>query len=139
MTLGELLSSILINLQSIFKKNVNIKGLTFPKALALLIIPLDGIEMSMLSRKLGVDNSTTTRLIVGMETDGLVERKSSKKDRRVICVFLTKSGEVLYKELELKFDKVGVDLHKKLQHLDKHNIIEALTDLNWALIKKIKT
>ena len=139
MTLGELLSSILINLQSIFKKNVNIKGLTFPKALALLIIPLDGIEMSMLSRKLGVDNSTTTRLIVGMETDGLVERKSSKKDRRVICVFLTKSGEILYKELELKFDKVGVDLHKKMQHLDKHNIIEALTDLNWALIKKIKT
>lgn len=139
MTLGELLSSILINLQSIFKNNVNIKGLTFPKALALLIIPLDGIEMSMLSKKLGVDNSTTTRLIVGMETDGLVERKSSKKDRRVICVFLTKSGEILYKELELKFDKVGVDLHKKLQHLDKHNIIEALTDLNWALIKKIKT
>ena len=138
MTLGELLSSILINLQSIFKNNVNIKGLTFPKALALLIIPLDGIEMSMLSRQLGVDNSTTTRLIVGMETDGLVERKSSKKDRRVICVFLTKSGEILYKELELKFDKVGVDLHKKLQHLDKHNIIEALTDLNWALIKKIK-
>jgi len=139
MTLGELLSSILINLQSIFKNNVNVKGLTFPKALALLIIPLDGIEMSMLSTKLGVDNSTTTRLIIGMETDGLVERKSSKKDRRVICVFLTKSGEILYKELELKIDKVGVDLHKKMQHLDKHNIIEALTDLNWALIKKIKT
>ena len=139
MTLGELLSSILINLQSVFKNNVNIKGLTFPKALALLIIPLDGIEMSMLSTKLGVDNSTTTRLIIGMETDGLVERKSSKKDRRVICVFLTKSGEILYKELELKIDKVGVDLHKKMQHLDKHNIIEALTDLNWALIKKIKT
>ena len=139
MTLGELLSSILINLQSIFKNNVNIKGLTFPKALALLIIPLDGIEMSMLSTRLGVDNSTTTRLIIGMETDGLVERKSSKKDRRVIFVFLTKSGEILYKELELKIDKVGVDLHKKMQHLDKHNIIEALTDLNWALIKKIKT
>ena len=139
MTLGELLSSILINLQSIFKNNVNIKGLTFPKALALLIIPLDGIEMSMLSTKLGVDNSTTTRLIIGMETDGLVERKSSKKDRRVICVFLTKSGEILYKELELKIDKVGVDLQKKMQHLDKYNIIEALTDLNWALIKKIKT
>ena len=139
MTLGELLSSILINLQSIFKNNVNVKGLTFPKALALLIIPLDGIEMSMLSTKLGVDNSTTTRLIIGMETDGLVERKSSKKDRRVICVFLTKPGEILYKELELKIDKVGVDLHKKMQHLDKHNIIEALTDLNWALIKKIET
>ncbi len=138
MTLGELLSSILINLQSIFKNNVNIKGLTFPKALALLIIPLDGIEMSMLSRKLGVDNSTTTRLITGMETDGLVERKISKNDRRVICVFLTKSGEISYKQLELQIEKVGVDLNKKMQHLDKHNIIEALTDLNWALIKKIK-
>ena len=138
MTLGELLSSILINLQSIFKNNVNIEGLTFPKALALLIIPYDGIEMSMLSRKLGVDNSTTTRLIKGMETDGLVERKGSKKDRRVISVFLTKSGEILYKELELQIDRVGVDLHKKMKHLDKHNIIEALTDLNWALINKIK-
>ena len=138
MTLGELLSSILINLQSIFKNNVNIKGLTFPKALALLIIPLDGIEMSILSKKLGVDNSTTTRLIIGMETDGLVERESSKNDRRVIFVFLTKSGEVLYKQLELQIEKISVDLHKKMQHLDNHNIIEALTDLNWALIKKIK-
>ena len=138
MTLGELLSSILINLQSIFKNSVNIENLTFPKVLALLIIPLDGIEMSMLSRKLGVDNSTTTRLIIGMETDGLVERKRSKKDRRVICVFLTKSGELLYKEIELQVDKIGVHLHKKMQHLDKHNIIEALIDLNWALIKEIK-
>ena len=138
MTLGELLSSILINLQSIFKNSVNIESLTFPKVLALLIIPYDGIEMSMLSRKLGVDNSTTTRLIKGMETDGLVERKGSKKDRRVISVFLTKSGEILYKELELQIDRVGVDLHKKMKHLDKHNIIEALTDLNWALINKIK-
>ena len=50
MTLGELLSSILINLQSIFKNSVNIESLTFPKVLALLIIPLDGIEMSMLSK-----------------------------------------------------------------------------------------
>ena len=139
MTLGELLSSILINLQSIFKNSVNIESLTFPKVLALLIIPLDGIEMSMLSRKLGVDNSTATRLIIGMETDGLVERKRSKKDRRVICVFLTKSGELLYKEIELQVDKIGVHLHKKMQHLDKHNIIEALMDLNWALIKEIKT
>ena len=138
MTLGELLSSILINLQSIFKNSVNIESLTFPKVLALLIIPLDGIEMSMLSRKLGVDNSTATRLIIGMETDGLVERKRSKKDRRVICVFLTKSGELLYKEIELQVDKIGVHLHKKMQHLDKHNIIEALIDLNWALIKEIK-
>ena len=52
MNYGELLSSFLVDLQSIYRKNISIEGASFPQILALSIIPDDGIEMSVLSQKL---------------------------------------------------------------------------------------
>ena len=67
MNYGELLSILLIDLQSIFRKNVVVKGASFQQLIALSIIPNDGIEMSLLARKIGIDNSTATRLVIGLE------------------------------------------------------------------------
>ena len=64
MNYGELLSSFLVDLQSLFRQNIAIEGATFPQILALSTIPDDGIEMSALSKKIGIDNSTATRLII---------------------------------------------------------------------------
>ncbi|MFL2983162.1 MAG: MarR family winged helix-turn-helix transcriptional regulator [Candidatus Neomarinimicrobiota bacterium] len=136
MRFGELLSSLLINLQSLFKNNIILKGMSFPKAIALLIIPLDGIEMSILSRKLGVDNSTTTRLIIGMENNGLVERIISDKDKRISRVFLTSKGDIVHKEIEIQINIISQDLNGEMQHLDMQNLINVLTELNWAILKK---
>ena len=66
---GELLNSLLINLQSFIKKNINIGDVSFQRVTALSIIPTDGIEMSALANRLGIDNSTATRLIIGMEKE----------------------------------------------------------------------
>ena len=110
--------------------------MSFPKAIALLIIPLDGIEMSILSRKLGVDNSTTTRLIIGMENNGLVERIISDKDKRISRVFLTSKGDIVHKEIEIQINIISQDLNGEMQHLDMQNLINVLTELNWAILKK---
>ncbi len=67
MRYGELLNSLLINLHGVFKKNIMLDNVSFQKITALSVIPIDGIEMSPLSIRLGIDNSTATRLIIGME------------------------------------------------------------------------
>ena len=45
--------------------------------------------MSNLSLRLGIDNSTTTRLIIGLEKKDWVIRKKNQSDHRVVVVFLT--------------------------------------------------
>ena len=52
MNYSELLSSFLIDLQSLYRKNVSISGASFPQILALSIIPDDGIECPHYQKKL---------------------------------------------------------------------------------------
>ena len=63
MKYAELLTNLLIDLQSIFRENNKNLSLSFSQIIVISSIPEAGIDMTGLSRKLGVDNSTTTRLI----------------------------------------------------------------------------
>ena len=137
MNYGELLSSFLVDLQSLFRQNIAIEGATFPQILALSTIPDDGIEMSALSKKIGIDNSTATRLIIGLEKKGWVERMPSRYDKRVIEVFLTDGGDEIQAELDTQFDKLGVAIEKEVDPLDRNEVIEYVSSLHWILSKLI--
>ena len=137
MQLGELLSSLLVNLQALIKKEVNLGRASFPKIIALSIIPPDGIEMSALAKRMGIDNSTATRLIIGMEIAGWLNRQSNLYDKRVTQVFLTKKGYSLQSDLEEQFALIGKVVEESLNPSDKVNISDSLSSLNWVLLKMI--
>ena len=137
MNYGELLSILLIDLQSIFRKNVIVKGASFQQLIALSIIPDDGIEMSPLAKKIGIDNSTATRLVMGLEKQGWVIRKTPLHDKRVIQVFLTEQGDIVQNKLEKKFERIGAVIEKEVNPLDRHEIIEYVSSLHWILSKII--
>ena len=54
MNVAELLPTLFINLMSLFRKTTKLTQLTFPQSIALYIIPDQGIEMSVLSKKSGL-------------------------------------------------------------------------------------
>ncbi len=137
MNYGELLSSFLIDLQSLYRKNVSISGASFPQILALSIIPDDGIEMSALSKKIGIDNSTATRLVMGLEKKGWVKRRSANYDKRVIQVTLTPDGDEIQTQLEQQFDSLGVAIEREVDPLDRNEMIEYVSSLHWILSKLI--
>ena len=137
MQLGELLSSILVNLQALIKREVNLGRASFPKIIALSIIPPDGLEMSTLAKRIGIDNSTATRLVIGMEVAGWVNRQSHSNDKRVTQVFLTNRGYSLQSDLEKQFALIGKVVEESLNPSDKVNISDSLSSLNWALLKLI--
>ena len=137
MQLGELLSSLLVNLQALIKKEVNLDRASFPKIIALSIIPPDGIEMSALAKRMGIDNSTATRLVIGMEIAGWLNRQSNLYDKRVTQVFLTKKGYSLQSDLEEQFALIGKVVEESLNPSDKVNISDSLSSLNWVLLKLI--
>ena len=137
MNYSELLSSFLIDLQSLYRKNVSIGGASLPQILALSIIPDDGIEMSALSKKIGIDNSTATRLVMGLEKKGWVNRRTANYDKRVIQVALTQDGDEIQTQLEQQFDSLGAAIEKEVDPLDRNEMIEYVSSLHWILSKLI--
>ena len=63
MEFAELLKQLLIDLQSIFRKNNKGLPLSLAQVIVISSIPIEGINMTALSQRLGVDNSTLTRFI----------------------------------------------------------------------------
>ena len=93
--------------------------------------------MSALAKKVGIDNSTATRLVIGMEKAGWVNRQTSLYDKRVNQVFLTKKGYFLQSNLEEQFELIGKTVEGSLNPTDKVDISDTLSSLNWVLLKLI--
>ena len=136
MNIAELLPFLFINLMSVFRKNIKSNRITFPQAIALYIIPEQGIEMSTLSKKIGIDLSTLSRLVNGLEKKGLVKRAISERDRRIINISLIDKGILIREKVDKNFDLIGSFIEKKLNDKNNHTK-EVLTKLNWEISKII--
>ena len=132
---GELISSFLIDLQRLFRLNISIKDLTYSQTLAMISIPDDGIEMSGLAWKLGLDNSTVTRLVIRLEKKNLVERKQSQRDQRAIEVFLTDKGALIQHDIEKEIDNIGEKIKSEVEKDQKESLLESLFSFQWILRK----
>ena len=93
--------------------------------------------MSILSKKIGIDNSTTTRMIIGLEKKGWVYRQSSEYDKRIIKVYVTDLGISIQEDLEDQIERIGVAIEKEVDPLDRNEMIEFVSSLHWVLSKLI--
>ena len=84
MEFGELLKAFLLDLQSLFRYRVTKRDLTLPQILLLSSVSSEGTDMSTLSKQMGVDNSTMTRLIGILIRNGWVEKLKGENDKRVV-------------------------------------------------------
>ncbi len=135
MNRGELFTSFLIDLQRIFRTKIVPKELSYSQILAILVIPDDGIEMSELAWVMGLENSTVTRLIARLETNGFVKREKSRVDKRSISVYLKNKGLTIQKNIEKKSDAIGQEIFLNDTQSQKETILENLSLFQWALKK----
>tara|TARA_Y100000590_G_scaffold365682_1_gene424645 strand:- start:970 stop:1392 length:423 start_codon:yes stop_codon:yes gene_type:complete len=135
MECGELIIQYLISLQAIFRKNTKEGKYTLSQVLILAIIPDNGMDMTTLSERIGVDNSTTTRLIGGMIQKGLIQKKKGVNDKRTTIITLTEKGELASEKIESKIDHIGEEIFNHIPFESQENIKEALISFNWSLIK----
>lgn len=78
-------------------------GLTGPQlSVAKILEDLGDLSLSELSEKINAQNSTVTGIVDRMEREGLVERKRSAEDRRVVHIRLTKKGEGLARSMKFE-------------------------------------
>ena len=137
MNYSEFLFQLFCNLKALYQKNLKLPNISFQQILAIVNIDGEGTEMSSLSETLGIDNSTGTRLIDGLETKGLVRRVRDKIDNRIVKIFLTNSGEKIYNTIEFELEKIGYEIENHINLKTKEELVELGTSLNWAIIKRL--
>jgi len=87
----------------------------------------DGLSQKQLSRRVQIEEPTTTRTLDRMERDGLVRRVRDESDRRRINVFLTEHGQQLREELVPYAQEVNALATHGLSDQDKAKINSLLT------------
>ncbi len=133
MNLTELLTDLSIHFNGIVRRSASQLNLTTSQAYLLLSIPTDGIPMSELASKLGLDNSTLTRNIQKLEAADLVMRQGDSYDKRIFKAFITSTGEDTIAELEGLLNETSLVIADKLD-LDVQNaLVEVLEKLVWSL------
>ena len=133
MNITELLTDLASATNAIIRSIASRFNLTASQAFLLLAIPFNGIPMSGLAHRLGLDNSTLTRNIQKLEKLGLVGRSADNYDKRVQLVSLTNKGTLLLESFESYMEKHNVDI-LELIDMDTHvNLLTVLEKLSWAL------
>tara|TARA_B100001105_G_C22316996_1_gene410757 strand:+ start:610 stop:1032 length:423 start_codon:yes stop_codon:yes gene_type:complete len=135
MECGELIKQYLLSLLTVFRKKIRGKKYTLPQILILATIPDKGMDMTSLSEKIGVDNSTATRLIDGMVRLNLIIKRKSHLDKRITIVLLTEKGEQTSEEIENKLDIIGEEIFNQIPMEHQDDIKEALLSFHWTLLK----
>tara|TARA_Y100001960_G_C14771693_1_gene880504 strand:- start:999 stop:1424 length:426 start_codon:yes stop_codon:yes gene_type:complete len=107
--------------------------LTLSQTLVLLSIPFDGVTVSDLSEKLGIDISTMTRNIQRIEKKNLIQRLPNPNDKRSIKLFLSKRGSTLSdsinSELSISLETILDKYDLKISTQIKNN----LENLSWDI------
>ena len=133
MNITEYLSDISLNYFALIRKLSSKFELTLSQTLVLLYIPFDGITISDLSDKLGVDISTMTRNIQRIEKKGLIIRMVNENDRRSIKIQLSNRGRTVSESLTQQISINMDNILKKYNFDEVQKIQNALESLGWKL------
>ena len=135
MEFSELFTQLLIDLQSVFRKNNKHLPISFSQVVLLVSIPADGITMSALAKRVGVDNSTLTRLIQTMEEKNLIHKKKNNNDRRSTLIYLSTIGAENAKLIEANVDNFTNEILQNISNVDQVKLKNDLNNLHWGITK----
>ncbi|NDV96252.1 MarR family transcriptional regulator [Dysgonomonas sp. 521] len=86
---------------AIYRPHLDKLGLTYPQYLVLMVLwQHNTVTVKQLGELLWLDSGTLTPLLKRMEANGLLNRKRSSEDERVVDILITEKGKGLEKEAE---------------------------------------
>ena len=133
MTIIENLSELSLQYFALLRQLSSKYELTLSQTLILLSVPFDGITISELSSKLGIDISTMTRNIQRVEKKKLLERNQNPNDKRSIKIELSKRGSTLTESINLE---ISNNIQKIINQYDlniSNQIKNNLENLSWDI------
>ena len=133
MNLTELLVDLTIHYNALIRSAASQLDLTVSQAFQLISIPTDGIPMSKLAHKLGLDASTLTRNIQKLENLGLVKRNHDSFDKRIQKTLLTKRGVEITEDIEEILLQMSNSIIEQIDLDTQENMSELLEKLIWSM------
>ena len=133
MNLTELLVDLTTHYNALIRSTASQLHLTASQAFHLISIPHDGIPLSKLAHKLGLDASTLTRNIQKLENLGLIKRKHDSYDKRVQRAVLTKRGVEITEEIEEILLQRSYSITEQIDLDSQENMCELLEKLVWSM------
>ena len=132
---AELLTNLLTDLQSIFREKNRNLPFSLSQIILISSIPEQGIDMTSLSKKIGIDNSTTTRLIHNLQKKDIIIKSSNIEDKRSNILTLSKKGIEANKSIEENIEKFSKQIFSYFE--DKNRILtkDLLSAFHWNLLK----
>lgn len=105
-------------------------GLTGPQlAVVKMLEPVGRLSLSELSERIRARNSTVTGIIDRMEREGLVQRRRSSEDRRVVHIELTDAGAELAAQIPIEPFQIFRQVLGELSARDAADLKRVLTRL----------
>jgi len=105
-------------------------GITASQYVLLAILAKkDGLSQTQLGNRLSFDNPTVTGVIDRMERDGLVERRRTSSDRRVINIFLSDKARAILSEIQEIAEEVNDRALEEYSAEEKSDLISMLNSI----------
>lgn len=113
-------------------------GLTVPRYYALVHIALEpGLSSSQLSDLMLCDKSNVSRIIKGMEADGLVIRQAHESDGRASRLYLTGRGQALCNKAKAAHQAYNQERFKCMAEIQQDNLVDGLLRLKQGLREQL--
>ena len=110
-------------------------GVTYPQYLVLLVLwEQEEIPVKEISHRLFLETNTLTPLLKRMQSNGILERKRSKTDERVVIISLTPKG----KELQNRAIEISNKLVQKLDCFSTEEDVFVLKRILDKILDNVK-
>lgn len=99
-TLDYQVRATLFSMMRMYNLLAHDNGITQGVGYVLIVIPKEGMPATKVAPALGMSSSSLSRLLRGMEKNGLITKKISKDDKRITKIFLTPKALELRKVIK---------------------------------------
>ncbi len=127
----QFIEMLLENMMSVNSRIVKENGLSYSSFFILKYLNLHGSQnLTALSKIMGTSKPTITSLVDGLVQKGLVERISSRNDRRMYYVHISQEGEALIEKSRDILVDLGESMFKDIDEACIQKIIANLVKIN---------
>lgn len=135
--LYESLKSIFLHIDNHEKVFLGQYGLNVPRFYVLMHVEnIPGINYILLSELLLCTKSNTTRVVRGMQKDGLINREVDPNDRRSYRLTLSKAGHELFNRVYPDYKMLVDGLMSKLDKAKLEDYLKASSEIENTLTPK---
>ena len=124
------------NISRMYNTKANKYGGTMAIGYTLLNIDKDGTPSTKLAPKMGMEPRSLTRMIKSLETKGWIEKRIDKNDKRMVNIYLTKTGITMRNRTRNSVIKFNKTIQEKINQSELKTCFKVLNEINTLIDNK---